>query len=325
MDGMRRCERRDDKRAASAPPEIPPAASSPAPPAPHMGKAAKRSALEVAERSEASPSRLCASSGAHDAHCENDPGRGRASAARVQLGGRLSLSSRSTLLSAWPAEAGVSRGGERLATLSPRGTRHLSWGFLPDIDASTTKLGPPPLPPARTSPRARQPTRCHPGFRRCPGVLASSGYGSNGVGHGHPVPPSPRLGRGRRYGRSPRRSRPVVLPARHPRAASRSLEQPFDVSCPRGLIPPREVLRRSLPPGWPRGPRANPSTAPNEGLRRHHVARGADLRRGQKPGQRHRHGKNAEVSQATVATRDFRWDGDRRRATDRHSPPVPHR
>ncbi len=267
---------------------------------------------------------LCASSGAHRTHRENDPGRGRASAVRAQLEGRLSLSSRSALLSAWPAEAGASRDGERLATLSPRGARHLSWGFLPNIDASTTKRGPPPLPPARTSPRARQPTRCHPGFHRCLGVVASSGYGSNGGGDGHPVPPSSRLGRGRRHGRSPRRSRPVVRPARHPRAASRSLEQPFDVSCPRGLIPPREVLRRSLPPGWPRVPRANPSTAPDEGLRRHHVARGADLRRGQKPGQRRRHRKNAGLSQQTATTRDSRQDRAPGPSAPPALPPLPH-
>lgn len=162
------------------------------------------------------------------------PGRGRARTARVQHEGRLSLSSRSLLLSAWPAEAGASPCEERLATLPPGAAHHLSWGFFPDTSAPTTKRRPPPLPPARKGSRDRQPTRCPPGFHRCLGVLASSGSCSDGGGDGHPVPPSLRLPLGRHDEPAPRRSRPVVQPARHPRAASRSLDRPSDVSCPRG-------------------------------------------------------------------------------------------
>lgn len=185
-------ERREDKTTARAPPEIPPVASSPAPPLWAAGAALSRSRA----RSEASPARLCVSSRTH--RCA--AGRRSVSVGQAQHMLSSKAACRSlpgpALLSAWPAAAAATPSPRSLALRGEGGADHLSWG---SFQTSTVRRGSGlhrylprdgPLGP----PRARQPTRCPPGLRRCTGLSASTGSSSDGVGVGSPPPPPTRLG-----------------------------------------------------------------------------------------------------------------------------------
>lgn len=247
------CERREDKTAACAPPEIPPVASSPAPPL----WAAERSALEVTVQARGIASEVVC--------LVSDTPRALLTDAPSASGKRSARSARRPLVALClgrPPQR-LARGGHRtaltrsLALRGEGGTDHLSWGFF---QASTVRRGSGLhryllRDSPRGPPRARHPTRCPPGLRRCSGLSASTGSSADGVDVGSPTPPPARLGA--------RRDRAGALSTS--RAAPRSLDRPSVVSVLVDPIPPLEVLRVSPPMGWPRGPRASPSTARHEG------------------------------------------------------------